>query len=190
MAINPLNANLDQSQIFNKVFDPANDALRVEGILLNGAVEVAIDASTDNIAIKDFTSGNVLKINADGSINVDVALIPPTAGASISQYSEVNGVALGATVTVLTYTVPTGKTLELTRVEFSGDCIAEFDLELNTVVNDRKRLHWTSFNNSFNYLNSQNGYSLVAGTVIAILATNKSPRNVASFNATLQGVLE
>ncbi len=68
----PPPSNLDANQVLQASFDDANGALRVEGILPTGAIEVAIDASSDNIAIKDPSSNNVLKINGDGSINVDL----------------------------------------------------------------------------------------------------------------------
>lgn len=74
MAKNNFPSLLDGDQILGRVMDEANDRLRVttEATVINGAVEVAIDAdSGDTIAIKDPVSGNILKINADGSINVD-----------------------------------------------------------------------------------------------------------------------
>lgn len=64
-------STLDGNQVLQAAFDEANGRLRVEtaATIVDGAVEVAIDASTDNIAIKDPASGNILKINSDGSIN-------------------------------------------------------------------------------------------------------------------------
>lgn len=70
----PLVSSLDNNQILPAVFDEATGRLRVEttATLVNGAVEVAIDASTDNIEIKNNSTGNTLAINNDGSINVDI----------------------------------------------------------------------------------------------------------------------
>lgn len=69
---NPTPTLLDQNQIFQRAFDEANDRLRVDtaATIINGAMEVAIDATTDNIQIKDPNNGNGLVINNDGSINV------------------------------------------------------------------------------------------------------------------------
>lgn len=73
----PAFSNLDATQCIRGSFDEANGRLRVEtaATIIDGAVEVAIDADSDNIAIKDPSSGNVLKINADGSINVDTSSV-------------------------------------------------------------------------------------------------------------------
>lgn len=64
--------NLDFQQAIRGAYDEAEGRFRVEtaATIINGAVEVAIDASTDNIQIRDPNTGNNLKINVDGSINV------------------------------------------------------------------------------------------------------------------------
>lgn len=69
----PKPSALDFSQCIQGAYDDAAGRLRIEGqaTIVNGAIEVAIDASYDNIAIKNPTSNNVLAINADGSINVN-----------------------------------------------------------------------------------------------------------------------
>lgn len=65
----PPPSRLDANQVLQASYDEAVGALRVEGIISGGAIQVSIDASTDNIAIKDPSSGNTLKVNSDGSIN-------------------------------------------------------------------------------------------------------------------------
>ena len=103
--------------------------------------------------IKDGFAGgsdNQLKVNADGSINVvgggsssggltDAQLratpVPVTVssgatGAPVIQYNAVTSVALGATSTVISYTVPTGKTFTLQKVLFSSDCLSVWVLQV------------------------------------------------------------
>lgn len=68
----PRPSDLDFSQCIQGAYDDAQGRLRVEGqaTIVNGALEVSINATDDNIAIKDPSTGNVLHINNDGSINV------------------------------------------------------------------------------------------------------------------------
>lgn len=70
----PRASTLDGNQVLQGSFDEASGRLRVEtaATIVDGAVEVAIDASSDNIQIRDPNTGNNLKINSDGSINVDI----------------------------------------------------------------------------------------------------------------------
>lgn len=184
----PTPSTLDANQCIQGSFDEANGALRIEGILPQGAVEVAIDASSDNIAIKDPTSGYTLKVNADGSINADVVIVPATPGIPVSVYNEISGVAMGSTQLVTTYTVPAGNPLALTRVDVSGDSIATFVVEFNSAVNAKRRLYYTEFNTVFEYSNSQDGFNLPAGTVIDVYVTNNSVQGAGAFNATIMGV--
>lgn len=68
----PQPSQLDSAQVLRHSFDDVNGRLRVEtaATIVAGAVEVALDASTDSIAIKDPNSGFALTVNADGSLNV------------------------------------------------------------------------------------------------------------------------
>lgn len=65
-------SQLDSDQILKYSFDDQSQRLRVEtaATLVAGAIEVAIDASTDNIQVRDPSTGYNLKINSDGSLNV------------------------------------------------------------------------------------------------------------------------
>lgn len=83
----PTPSRLDANQVLQGSFDESNGRLRVEtaATIVNGAVEVAIDASTDNIQIRDPNSGNNLVINPDGSINVDITGSVVSSEVTISQ---------------------------------------------------------------------------------------------------------
>ena len=72
MALNPSPSNLDQQQILQRVMDSANDALRVDANVTATIGEVTISADTSTIAIEDPVTHNILKINADGSVDANV----------------------------------------------------------------------------------------------------------------------
>lgn len=65
---------LDQNQILQRVFDEDKDQLRVDATVTATIGEVIINAEDSNIAIKDPVSGNILKVESDGSIDVNVVL--------------------------------------------------------------------------------------------------------------------
>lgn len=178
----------DFGGVIRSVYDPSNNTLGVTAVatIIDGAVEVAIDAETDNIQIRDPNSGNVLSINSDGSLDVNI-VSGSSNSTPVSNYSEITDVAIGATETVLTYIVPLGKKLSLTRADVSGDCIGTFEIQFNNFTNSKKRLHYTHFNDSFNY--ETTNYLLSAGTTITIVITNNSRDFIGSFNCNLQGSL-
>lgn len=184
----PHKSLLDAGQCIQGAYDENVGAFRIETTPeTGGTTEVSIDAADDSVRIGNGT-GNFLAVNNDGSINVDVT--GSTAYTNIVQYGEVDSVALGGTETVLTYTVPSGGSFYLVRVSFSGDCLGEFDLLINSATNMKKRLTYSEFNASFNYGTSAlPGYLLSSGTTIQVVSTNYSPINIASFNATLEGVI-
>lgn len=68
----PSFSKLDANQCIQGSFDDEKGRLRVEteATIVNGAVEVALDASSDSIAIGNSNNSNTLLINSDGSINV------------------------------------------------------------------------------------------------------------------------
>jgi len=69
-------SNLDGNQILQHAYIDDTQRIRVDigaNITLDGAVEVALSAPDDNVAISDGT--NTLVINPDGSINVDATII-------------------------------------------------------------------------------------------------------------------
>jgi hypothetical protein len=83
--INTKRVSLDKQQIFQRAFDPTTDRLRVdsEATVTLGTVEVIIDQTTDSIKIGDGT--DLMAVNADGSINVNIAVagVPAITNVSI-----------------------------------------------------------------------------------------------------------
>lgn len=134
--------------------------------------------SSTNVNIHD-SNGNPIN-STSGSL--DVTIVNP--GSSISFYNEITAVAMASTATILTYTVPAGLTLDLTRVLVSSDSVSVVEIEFNGIANSKQRLTFTDFNTDFNY-----AYKLTSGTVITVIGNNQSAQGVASFNATLQGIL-
>ncbi len=156
--------------------------------VIDGAVAVEITAASgDNIAISDGT--NTLDVNPDGSINVNATIVATSNGTSENIYAEVTGIAIGATTTVATYTVPAGKTFHLTRADISSDSVSVWEVQIDSTTISKRRIYYTRFNDEFEFLNEQDGYALTAGTVIDIVATNNSLNSVAAFNSNIQGVL-
>ena len=65
----------------------------------------------------------------------------------------------------------------------SSDSVSVFDVQINNILNCRKRIGWTNWNDEFDY----NGFELQAGDNIKVIATNNSVQSVAEFNVTLIG---
>lgn len=63
---------LSADQVIQQSFDEANDRLRVDASVTASIGDVEIDANESDIAIKDRITGNLLKVNADGSIDANV----------------------------------------------------------------------------------------------------------------------
>lgn len=66
--------NLDADQVLKQSFDEINDRLRVDASVTAVVAGVTLSAATSDIAIKDRVTGNLLKINADGSIDSNVVV--------------------------------------------------------------------------------------------------------------------
>ena len=63
-------SDLDVPQIIQRAFEESTDRIRVDAEVTIGSV--ILDASTSSIAIGDQSSGHLMNVNADGSINVDI----------------------------------------------------------------------------------------------------------------------
>lgn len=138
-------------------------------------------SGTSNVNISD-SAGNPLT-STGGALDVNVLMNPGTA---ISVYNEITGVAIAATATVLNYTVPPGQILLVKRVLVSSDSKSTVVLNLDGSPNAKGRLYYTQYNLTFNY----GELEATSGTTITLVATNNSSESVASFNATLQGVIQ
>lgn len=152
---------------------------------------ITSSSSSGTVSIQD-TAGNPLT-SGNGALNVNVVSTTPSfPQETLSIYNGMDSIAMGATVTILTYTVPSGLTLYLNKVLVSSSGIATMDLEFDTIINARKRISYTSFNETFDYSLNGNigGFKLVSGTILSVVGTNLSQTGPSDFNATLQGVLQ
>lgn len=69
----PTPSKLDERQILQNVHDEATGTLRTTAAatIVNADIDVALDATEDNVAIRD-AAGHELNVNPDGSINTVV----------------------------------------------------------------------------------------------------------------------
>lgn len=205
-------SQLDMQQILQRSFEEAQDRLRVDAQVTavistldttikdfgtgdhlqvnpDGSIDVnvVLNAATDNIAIADATSGNKLKVNVDGSINVDISG-PATPTLIKSLFNSITAVPSATPTTLITYTVPGGKTGRLERIEVSGDNIAQYDFFINAALNGRKRSEFTELNETFEFSSSTDmGIPLATGDTVVVKVTHNRPF-VGAFEARLQTV--
>lgn len=151
---------------------------------INANVEVDA-ADGDNIAIHD-AQGDELDINPDGSLNVVVTSSNP--GDLKTFYNEVTAVPNSILTTIITYTAPFGKVSYIQKAEVSGNNVAEYTVELNSVVIDKKRTWFSGgLDNKFVFAETGTGYKLAVGDVITVRVSHLRP-SVGDFNSRLQVV--
>ena len=171
---------LDERQIFQGAYDEATQRLRTESIatINNVSIDVDLDPSEDGVYVADKNTGNKLKVNADGSINV-VTGAATKALASI--YNEVIGIVTGVTTILAEITV--NQNVLLQKIEFSGDNIAEYELVIDGNTEDKKRTYFgNSLNGNFDF---NQGLSISNGQNIKIYVVHNRP-NPGNFNARMQ----
>lgn len=181
MSRNPT-TRLDFPQVIKRVYDEDTESLRtnVQAVISDVTINVDTDASEDSIAVGDPDNGNTLKVNADGSINVITGSVESTRIVS-SNYNEITGVATGVTSMLCSYIASANDFLQ--KIEFSGTNIAEFELVINGITQDKKRTYFGSaLNGNFDF---NNGINLPAGQSVIIYVVHNRP-TVGDFNARIQ----
>lgn len=153
-------------------------------VIFDGTIEASV------VEIKGSPSGDLLNVNADGSINVNIIETPVSGQTVRSIYNQVLTVAAGSTTTLVTYTVPIGYTAVLERANASGDNIGRYDVLYNSAPFDTRRTMFGSdLTTDFDYTTgTSNGLILNSGDVVLIQVTNPRP-TAAAYNARIQ-VLE
>lgn len=115
-------SNLDAAQVLQYAFSDDTQTLRTTAAF-SGTISVDLDPTTDGVFIGDNISGNKLTVNADGSINTNVA---------ISHTSD--SVRLGNGTDFLTSTtVGPAKTLDVTVKEAALPLGAASEATLSTI---------------------------------------------------------
>ena len=115
-----------------------------------------------------------------------------TAGiqATTETYTEVTSVASATLTTVTTYTVPALKKFYLYFAACSGTNIAEWTVELNSVVIAKQRTYFGGdLNTVLNFGNGNSGLELAAADVVRVRVEHNRP-DVGDFNARIVGVLQ
>lgn len=181
MVGNPLYpaSRLDGNQVLTHAFDEETQTLRTtsEATIVNADIDVSLDASEDSVAIAD-PNGDFLSINPDGSINV---VFSGSGGVTTSTFNEVLAVVGGITTLVVTYTAAMGDLLQ--KVAYSGTNIAEYELVINGITQDKERTYFgNSLNGEFDF---NAGLVLMVGDVVEVFVIHMRP-SVGDFNARIQ----
>ena len=141
--------------------------------------------STVEIASGD-GSGDKLKVNGDGSINVIVETGSGQITKNVSKFNAISSVASGVSTTIVTYIVPALKTAILERVDVSGTNYATFFIKVNAVEQARRRTWYGNFNEVVNFTSpTSEGYALVASDVVTIVVLHTRPF-LGDFEARIQ----
>jgi hypothetical protein len=160
----------------------------------NGSINVTLEPGTVQIGsvevIGPGPTNYPLTVNADGSINVVVENAPSANTTVVNTYNEVVSLAAGATILIVTYTVPMGKESVFQRASFSGENIARYDLIINGVTQDTARTNFGGdLTGEFNFeTGNDSGLVLASGDTISVQVYNVRPTS-ADFEARIQ-VLE
>lgn len=176
MSFPPDTSKLDERQIMQSVFDEENRRLRTDAIatVSNVSIAVDLDPAEDGVYIADKDSGNKLKVNADGSINVEV--VSGTTGTYKNIFNEQSAIASGATVSLVTYTVPVGKTAILERVAVSGENIAKYEVFINGNKIDASRTYFgAQLNTSFDYTSTNSNFTLTSLDIVTVTVRHDRP---------------
>jgi len=116
---------------------------------------------------------------------VPVEIINGGAGETVNSYGEILSLAGLATATIVLYTVPISKSLDLKRIDFSGENKAVYSIDINNSIEAKKRTYYTNYNGEITF----NDLLLVSGDVVKLIVENKT--NIAAdFNGNLQGRLK
>lgn len=112
----------------------------------------------------------------------DPAPTPAAFTGELNVFEEDAAVASGATVTLITYTVPAARELRMRGVEVFGRNVGNYTIELDGDLIARKETTYVDYNSVFDFEN----YELVAGQVLTIKAQNLGD-TAEYFNARLRG---
>lgn len=103
---------------------------------------------------------------------------------NVNEFNPISSVAASATATVLTYTVPVGKTLVLREMEISSDSVSGITFEIDGNDEGFIRLGWNHWNDKSRFY----GFKVAAGLVVKIIALNCSD-TAAKFEGRMVGEL-
>ena len=129
---------------------------------------------------------NVRVLDADGHVILQDILIALGGGTIVNTYDTASSVASGVPTTVVTFTVPIGKTFDVKLVEFSSTNIAEYNVDIDSSIEATRRTNFgADLSGEFKF----EGLSLAQGSVIKLIAEH-SRGGIADFEARILGVLK
>jgi len=91
-------------------------------------------------------------------------------GVSVNTYGDAIAIAIGASVDVVSYTVPVGKVFVLNFAEGSGCSVSEYSILADSAVIAKRR----TAHGNYDFVSPFGGAEFVAGSVIKINASNTS----------------
>lgn len=103
-------------------------------------------------------------------------------GTSINEYDTASAVAKYTPTTIVSYTVPAGKTFYFKGVEASGENRAKYDVLIGESVEATKRTYQPVFNAEFLFYN----HKVTEGTVILVRVEHSRP-DAGYFEARISG---
>lgn len=146
------------------------------------AIKLAITDNRDDNELYKF-----LPIDSAAAVRVAIAAVSPELfpGQEVVQtYGEANSVGQSTDATIASYTVPAGESFFLLGVHSSGGNIADYRVEIDGSVVQKKISWWgDGFNVDFQFYNQK----LSAGSIVNVIVNHSRPM-VADFNATIVGV--
>lgn len=121
--------------------------------------------------------------------NVAISYFNPDYAVS-SMFADLTDVASGIDSTIIDYTVPSGNVFYLSKVEFGGSNIAEYELLIDAVASARKRTNFGApLSDQFDFMTSANiGIRLESGQNIKVNVNHQRPSS-GDFEARILGVL-
>ena len=137
------------------------------------------------ITASDVTVSGQGKRGLDSYILGGSVSVVPSSGVFLSVSNEINSIAQSATVDVVSYTVPAGKTYKLDNASVSGNNIGVFKFTIDGSNEETKRTTVTNINENFNL----QGYEISEGSTVKIEVTNASD-TAGDFEAVLRGYVE
>jgi hypothetical protein len=139
--------------------------------------------SIGEVEIKGSPSGDLLNVNADGSINVVVTEAPVTGSTVESLFTAITSVPGGVLTTISTYTVPPGDTAMIEAVKVSGTNIAMYTINVNSTIVDQFYTFYGNLNFYQNYNTPQGStINLSSGDVLTVTVIHTKPY-VGDFNS-------
>lgn len=125
------------------------------------------------------------RVGNDISAPLYVFPVTSSGALQIAEYNSISSLAAGAVTTILSYTVPAGKTLSLKSFEVSGTNIATYNVEVAGVTKNNRR---TYFGGGLNATLELNNLSVSSGTIVRVRVIHSRPMT-GDFEATLLGAL-